>query len=150
MSVKTPKMWRARRQIVTALSSTESEYIALSESGKHILWPREINWKIVNKILWLEEYSFNAKKFTLLVLLRKHKRLTDKFWPEENTLIWKSIESKIWYKMVLCSFTVFRLVTILRTCSQKLVNPSIQHLTKKMNMSNKWKDKSNCFQDILL
>ncbi len=88
-------MWRARRQIVTALSSTESEYIALSESGKHILWPREINWKIVNKILWLEEYSFNAKKFTLLVLLRKHKRLTDKFWPEENTLIWKSIESKI-------------------------------------------------------
>ena len=45
----TPIAWRTRRQTIIALSSAESEYIALSECGKHITWSRKLYWEVASK-----------------------------------------------------------------------------------------------------
>ena len=53
-----PIVWRTRRQTIIALSSAESEYIALSECAKHLSWIRKLFWEVANKESWHEEVKF--------------------------------------------------------------------------------------------
>lgn len=51
-----PVFWKSRRQTVTALSSAEAEYIALSSCAKELVWIRRLVWELTN----LQPYSKDA------------------------------------------------------------------------------------------
>ena len=55
---KAPILWKSRRQTVIALSSAESEYVALSECAKTLSWVRKLFWEIAHQRQWCESYSF--------------------------------------------------------------------------------------------
>ena len=54
----TPVSWRTKRQTVVALSSAESEHIALSECAKQVKWMRKMYWEFIFKTPWLREVAF--------------------------------------------------------------------------------------------
>ena len=49
---------KSRKQTVIALSSAESEYVALSECTKQLSWLRKLFWEFVHKQPWKRENSF--------------------------------------------------------------------------------------------
>jgi len=55
-----PIHWRSRRQTVVALSSAESEYIALSSCAKDVSWMRRIFWEIAHQEVWHDHISFQG------------------------------------------------------------------------------------------
>ena len=57
---RTPIAWGMKRQTIIALISAESEYIALSERGKHITWSRKLYWEVANKETWSEDMRFDG------------------------------------------------------------------------------------------
>ena len=50
-----PILWRTRRQTIIALSSAQSEYIAMSDCAKHLSWTRKLFWEVAKKEPWHEE-----------------------------------------------------------------------------------------------
>lgn len=48
----TPVVWRTRKQSVISLSSAESEYIALCDCAKNVLWMRSFYWEMYTKEPW--------------------------------------------------------------------------------------------------
>ena len=55
--------WWTRRQTIITLYSAESEYIALSECGKHVNWSHKLYWEVANKEPWPEDISFHGSNF---------------------------------------------------------------------------------------
>lgn len=53
-----PIFWRSKRQTVIALSSAESEYVALSACAKDVKWLRQLFWEICNQQPWRDEVKF--------------------------------------------------------------------------------------------
>lgn len=45
-----PVYWRSKRQAVIALSSAESEYVALSSCAKELSWIRKVYWKVCHQM----------------------------------------------------------------------------------------------------
>ena len=58
----TPDEWGSKKQKVPALSSAESEYVALFECAKQFIWMRKLFWEFVHKQPWWEEKHFEASK----------------------------------------------------------------------------------------
>ena len=44
--------WKTRKQDVVALSTTEAEYIALSDAVKEVLWLRHLLWELESRLVW--------------------------------------------------------------------------------------------------
>jgi len=53
-----PIFWKSRRQTVIALSSAESEYVALSSCAKDVSWIRKLFWEICHQTPWSEHTTF--------------------------------------------------------------------------------------------
>ena len=47
-----PIVWRTRKQSMISLSSAESEYVALCDCAKNVLWMRKFYWEMCNKEPW--------------------------------------------------------------------------------------------------
>ncbi len=57
-----PIVWRTRRQTIIALSSAESEYVALSDCAKYLSWTRKLYWEVAKKEPWTERVSFDVRR----------------------------------------------------------------------------------------
>lgn len=55
-----PVFWRSKRQTVIALSSPESEYIALSSCAKELSWIRKLFWEVAHVTPWIDGTSFEG------------------------------------------------------------------------------------------
>jgi len=55
-----PVYWRSKRQTVIALSSAESEYLALSSCAKEVSWLRKLFWEVTHVKPWHEGITFEG------------------------------------------------------------------------------------------
>ena len=132
----TPIAWRTRRQTIIALSSAESEYIALSDSGKHITWSRKLYWEVANKEPWREEISFDASRIfidsTAAMSLATNKQISARG---------KHIDLRTHHVRELLMTTVIELLyvqsqnNIADLLTKILGLPLMKHLIQLMNMS---------------
>ncbi len=53
-----PIFWKSKRQTVIALSSADSEYVALSSCAKDVSWLRKLYWEVCHQTPWLEQLRF--------------------------------------------------------------------------------------------
>lgn len=55
-----PIFWRSKREAVLALSSAESEYVALTSCAKELSWMRKLHWEVCNQQPWDEQREIRS------------------------------------------------------------------------------------------
>ena len=57
---KSPIVWRTKKQTIVAVSSAESEYIAMDKCVKQVSWIRKMFWEMTHRQPWSEDIVMYA------------------------------------------------------------------------------------------